>query len=115
MRILSMVFGALIVLTATAGCGDPATIASGEVLDGLGKPVEGVEVVMESEIAGGFRKESEQRTDETGRFNFVTVTGAATSLRLRFSKSGYKDKTVRIPALENSTHKIEIQEASPAR
>ena len=91
-------------------CGDPATLAEGVVVDSKGKPVEGVEVVMESEIAGGYRKESEQETGKDGKFNFVTITGAARIIRLRFTKDGYAEKTQNIPALQRSSHEIILNE-----
>jgi len=97
-------------LFVATSCGDPATMASGEVVDTSGKPIEGVVVVLESEIAGGYRKESEQKTGGDGKFNFVTITGAAKVVRLRFTKEGYFEKTQKIPALEESSNHIELQE-----
>jgi len=99
----------LAVLTIAAACGDPATLASGEVLDESGSPIEGVEVVMESEIAGGYRKESEQKTGKDGKFNFVTITGPAKIVRLRFTKEGFQEFTKVIPPLERSDHKITLK------
>lgn len=100
---------ALAAFISTAACGDPATMANGVVDDEQGNPLPGVEVVMESQIAGGFRKESEQSTGEDGKFNFVSVTGAARLVRLRFSKEGYEETTLDIPARESSTHKVVLR------
>ncbi|HUF04363.1 MAG TPA: hypothetical protein VMM38_09335 [Aridibacter sp.] len=97
---------ALVACLVTGSCGDPATIANGEVRDELGSPLEGVEVVMESEIADGFRKESEQKTGSDGKFNFVTVTGAARVVRLRFNKEGFREEIRGIPAMQSSSHRI---------
>ena len=107
-RLLTASLGLFTVIVLA--CGEAATLADGVVVDSNGKPVGGVEVVMESEIAGGFRKESEQKTSEDGKFNFVSITGAARVIRLRFTKEGYQEKTKTIPALEKSTHEIVLDE-----
>lgn len=96
----------IFLVVIACACGEAATLADGIVVDSEGKPVEGVEVVMESEIAGGYRKESEQKTGADGKFNFVTITGDSRIVRLRFEKAGFRDETKSIPALEKSTHRI---------
>lgn len=93
---------------ASAAC-DPATIAKGVVVDDQGRQLEGVEVILESEIAGGYRKESQQKTGPDGEFSFVTITGSARVVRLRFTKPGYKEETESIPALNESSHRIVLQ------
>ena len=98
----------LILAAALAACGDPATMASGQVVDEEGNPVEAVQVVLESEISGGYRKESEQKTDKDGRFNFVSVTGDASVLRLRFTKEGYREETVEIAPLQSTVKTVEL-------
>ena len=98
MKTFGLILAVLAFATLLADCGEPATSVSGSVLGPDGKPVEGVSVVMESQVAGGFRKESEQVTGPGGDYNFVTITGSAKNVRLSFSKDGFKDIQKEIPA-----------------
>ena len=96
-------------LFAFSGCGNPSTVAEGVVRNQIGEPVEEVTVVMESEVAGGYRKESEQITGPDGRFSFETTTGTATIIRLRFTKDGFEEITRKIPAHQETALDVTLE------
>lgn len=99
----------LAVLLSLTACGEPATSVSGTVKDSRGTPIAGVKAVMESERQGGFRKESEQTTSANGEFNFVTITGSASRIRMTFSKDGYKQAEREIEAGKESRIEIVLE------
>jgi Carboxypeptidase regulatory-like domain len=98
----SMLFG--------AACESPVTTASGNVRDQNGKLLDGVTVIMESDVnQGAFKKESEQRTSADGKFNFVTITAGAKKVRLTLTKEGYKTKQADIAANKENVADVVLE------
>ena len=72
---------------------EPVTSSKGLVRDAKGDFLKDVTVVLEintTDSNNGFEKKSEQKTDEKGAFNFVTMSPSAKQSRLVFQKEGYQ-------------------------
>lgn len=88
-KALAFIFTALAAVNLAC---DPVTRVTGTVKDKSGSPISDVTVTMYSlnnELPGESKKESEQQTDSSGRFNFVSITPNALRVSLTFEKEGY--------------------------
>jgi hypothetical protein len=81
---------ALLLAAFSSAC-EPVTRVRGTVRDKNGTPVADVVITMYSSSEGPDekKKESEQKTDPAGKFNFVSVTPGAKNVLLIFRKDGY--------------------------
>lgn len=93
---------------------EPSTNVKGIVKDKSGAALKGVTVTMFSvaEIGGDKKKESEQKTDELGKFNFVTITPGAKSVTLVFSKQGFRPFEKEMPANTASEFDVILEPAA---
>lgn len=99
----------LLIVTFVAAC-EPSTNVKGIVKDKSGAALADVSVTMFSSAndsaAGEKKKESEQKTDEHGKFNFVTLTPGAKKVILVFTKQGFRTVEKEIPA--NITNELNV-------
>jgi 5-hydroxyisourate hydrolase-like protein (transthyretin family) len=89
-RLARLVVFALLLAAISSAC-EPVTQVHGTVRDKNGSPVADVSITMYSTKEGQNEKtkESEQKTDASGKFNFVSITPEAKKVSLTLKKDGY--------------------------
>lgn len=91
---------------------EAATQVRGQVKDSAGKQLENVTVVMETNgnsSNGELKKKDEQKTKPDGTYNFVAITGAATEVRLTFTREGYKTQQLNVSANKQNVADVVLE------
>jgi len=102
-------------LIFTFAC-EPSTNVKGIVRDKSAVALADVTVTMfsvaDSNNAANKKKESEQKTDALGKFNFVTLTPGAKTITLVFTKQGFRTVEKDVPANIESAFDVVLEPAS---